>query len=208
VNIFTDWFHGTPSTIAQWTLTGRGALKGSAPLHKGLFFTTNRVFALGSALGSAGGSEASPNVYQATLKPGARVLDISAPGVTCTPQESEHLRQLVVSRRPGKGNIQAEYLEYWVNGWRTGEIMKYAVRPGDLQMEQLARLALNQRETADGQRAWNLLQRITRDCIEDIVDASIAAGYQAVAGNERQDGVTYPILIVLDPNILTSPVKV
>ena len=208
MNIFTDWFHGTPSTIAQWTLTGRGALKGSAPLHKGLFFTTNRVFALGSALGSAGGSEASPNVYQATLKPGARVLDISAPGVTCTPQESEHLRQLVVSRRPGKGNIQAEYLEYWVNGWRTGEIMKYAVRPGDLQMEQLARLALNQRETADGQRAWNLLQRITRDCIEDIVDASIAAGYQAVAGNERQDGVTYPILIVLDPNILTSPVKV
>ena len=208
MNIFTDWFHGTPSTIAQWTLTGRGALKGSAPLHKGLFFTTNRVFALGSALGSAGGSEASPNVYQATLKPGARVLDISAPGVTCTPQESEHLRQLVVSRRPGKGNIQAEYLEYWVNGWRTGEMMKYAVRPGDLQMEQMARLALNQRETADGQRAWNLLQRITRDCIEDIVDASIAAGYQAVAGNERQDGVTYPILIVLDPNILTSPVKV
>ncbi|MNR34875.1 hypothetical protein D3C85_1526810 [compost metagenome] len=86
--------------------------------------------------------------------------------------------------------------------------MKYAVRPGDLQMEQMARLALNQSETADGQRAWNLLQQSTRDCIEDIVDASIAAGYQAVAGNERQYGVTYPILIVLDPNILTSPVKV
>ncbi|BFT64286.1 hypothetical protein [Pseudomonas moorei] len=41
-----------------------------------------------------------------------------------------------------------------------------------------------------------------------IVDASILAGYQAVAGNELQDGVSYPILIVLDPSILTSPVKV
>lgn len=208
MNIFTDWFHGTPSTIAQWTLSGRGALKGSAPLHKGIFFTTSRMFALGSALGSAGESTASPNVYQATVRPGARVLDISAPGVTCSPEESESLRRLVVSRRPGKGNIQAEYLEYWVNGWRTGEIMKYATRPGDLQMEQMARLALFHRETAEGQHAWNLLQRITRDCIEDIVDAAIAAGYQAVAGNERQDGVTYPILIVLDPSILTSPVKV
>ncbi|MDD1011664.1 MULTISPECIES: hypothetical protein [Pseudomonas] len=136
------------------------------------------------------------------------MLDISDPGVTCTPQESEQLRQLVVSRRPGKGNIQAEYQEYWENGWRTGEIMKYAVRPGDLQMAQMAHLALYQRETAAGLRAWNLMQQTTRDCIEDIVDASIAAGYQAVAGNERQYGVTYPILIVLDPNILTSPVKV
>jgi hypothetical protein len=45
-------------------------------------------------------------------------------------------------------------------------------------------------------------------CIEDIVDASRVAGYQAVAGNEMQDGVTYPLLIVLDPSILTSPVNV
>ena len=208
MNIFTDWLHGTPSTITQWTLSGRGALKGSAPLHKGLFFTTSRVFALGSALGSAGGAKASQNVYQANLKPGARVLDISAPGVTCSPEESENLRRLVVSRRPGKGNIQAEYPEYWIAGWRTGDIMKYAPRPGDQQMELMAYLALEQRNTAAGQHAWNVLQQITRDCIEDIVDAAIAAGYQAVAGNERQDGVTYPILIVLDPSILTSPVKV
>ncbi|WP_426158115.1 hypothetical protein [Pseudomonas sp. TSRC2-2] len=136
------------------------------------------------------------------------MLDISAPGVTCSPEESENLRRLVVSRRPGKGNIQAEYLEYWVNGWWTGDIMKYAPRPGDLQMELMAHLALNQRKTPAGQHAWNLVQQITRDCIEDIVDAAIAAGYQAVAGNERQDGVTYPILIVLDPSILTSPKKV
>ncbi len=204
MNIFTDWLHGTPSTITQWKLTGRGVLKGSAPLHKGLFFTTNRAF----AEGSAGGPNASPNVYQANLKPEAHVLDISDPGVTCTHQESEHLRQLVVSRRPGKGNILSEYQFYWEKGWRTGEIMKYAVRPGDQQMAQMAELALNQRQTAAGQLAWNLLQKTTRDCIEDIVDASIAAGYQAVAGNEQQYGVTYPILIVIDPNILTSPVKV
>ena len=208
MNIFTDWLHGTPSTITQWTLSGRGALKGSAPLHKGLFFTTSRAFALGSARGSAGQSTASPNVYRATVRPGARVLDISAPGVTCSLDESENLRRLVVSRRPGKGNIQAEYPQYWVDGWRTGGIMKYAPRPGDQQMELMAYLALNHRNTVPGQHAWNLVQQITRDCIEDIVDASIAAGYQAVAGNERQDGVTYPILIVLDPSILTSPVKV
>mgnify|MGYP007013227764 FL=1 len=49
---------------------------------------------------------------------------------------------------------------------------------------------------------------ITRQCIEDIVDGAIKSGYQAVAGNEPQYGVTYPILIVLDPAILTPPIEV
>jgi len=205
MNIFTDWLHGTPSNITQWKLNGREVFnKGSAPLHKGLFFTTNHAFALVNAGGPAGSSK----VYKANLKPGACVLDLSDPGVTCTNQDSEHLRQLVVSRRPGKGNIQSEYQFYWEKGWRTGEIMKYAVRPGDQQMAQMAELALNQPKTAAGQLARNVLQKTTRDCIEDIVEASILAGYQAVAGNEQQYGVTYPILIVLEPSVLTSPVKV
>ncbi|MFJ4135655.1 hypothetical protein [Pseudomonas cyclaminis] len=204
MNIYTDWLHGTPSLITQWTLTGRGALKGTTPLHKGLFFTTSRKFALASGRGHG----ASSNLYQATVKPGAHVLDITDPDVTCTPHESEHLRQLVVSRRPGLGNIQCEYEYYWKTGWRTGDIMKYAPRPGDEMMAKTADLALHQRHTSAGLRAWNLCQMITRQCIEDIVDASIEAGYQAVAGNERQDGVTYPILIVLDPDILTIPVKI
>ncbi|MCY1258430.1 hypothetical protein D9M68_46890 [compost metagenome] len=75
-------------------------------------------------------------------------------------------------------------------------------------MAEMSRLALYARKTAEGLHAWNVCQQATRDCIEDIVDASRAAGYQAVAGNEMQDGVTYPLLIVLDPSILTSPVKV
>jgi hypothetical protein len=180
MNIFTDWLHGTPSVITQWMLTGRGALKGLAPLHKGLFLTTSREFATGSA-----GIGASPNVYQSALKTDARVLDISDPGVTCTSQQSEELRELAAGRRPGEGYIQYEYQAFWESGWRTGEIMKYALREGDLKMAHWAHLALHQRHTNDGQRAWNMMQMITRQCIEDIVDASIQAGYQAVAGNER-----------------------
>ncbi|WP_122665089.1 hypothetical protein [Pseudomonas viridiflava] len=204
MDIYTDWLHGTQSLIAQWTLTGRGALKGTTPLHKGLFFTTSRKFALDS--GQVHGTNA--NLYQATVVPGAHVLDITDPDVTCTPRESEHLRQLVVGRRPGMGNIQCEFKQHWKTGWRTGDIMKYAPRPGDEMMAKMADLAIHHRDTVAGQRAWNLCQMITRQCIEDIVDASIEAGYQAVAGNERQYGVTYPILIVLDPNILTTPVKI
>lgn len=204
MNIFTDWLHGTPSIITEWTLSGRGALKGIAPLHKGLFFTTNRKFAEGSGRTT----NATPNVYQASIKAGSHVLDLSEPGVTCTSQESEQLRQLAMSRRPGKGNVQCEYRAFWEKGWRTGEIMKYAVREGDQEMAMMSYLATEQRHTDVGQRAWNRMQMITRECIEDIVDASIKAGYQAVAGNERQYGITYPILIVLDPDILTSPVAV
>jgi hypothetical protein len=203
MNIFTDWLHGTPSVITHWMLANRGALKGAMPLHKALFFTTSRQFAAGSA-----GPHANPNVYKSTLKPDARVLDISEPGLTCTLAESEQLRLLVANRRPGKGNIQCDYQELWEEGWRTGDIMKYAPRPGDQEMAHMAHLALNHRDINAGRQAWNMIQMITRQCIEDIVDASIGAGYQAIAGNERQDGVTYPILIVLDPNILTSPVKV
>lgn len=210
MNVFTDWLHGTPSIITQWSLNGRGALKGITPLHKGLFFTTNRKFATES--GQVHG--ANYHLYQTTIKPESLVLNISVPGVTCTHQESEHLRQLVASRRPGKGNIQCEYELHWKNGWKTGDIMKYAPRPGDEVMAKMADLAVQHRntaedrQTAEGLHAWNLCQMITRECIEDIVEASIEAGYQAVAGNERQDGVTYPILIVLDPNILTTPVKI
>lgn len=203
MNIYTNWLHGTPSTITQWTLTGRGDLKGGLPLHKGLFFTTNRTFAEGSGGWSDGGATA-PNVYQANLIPGAQVLDISDPGVTCTSQESETLRKLVAARRPGKGNLQCETTEHWVNGWRTGHIMKYAPRPED----ERRLFLLTQPHTVDGRRAWNEIQTFTRDCIEDIVEASSEAGYQAVAGNEFQSGQKYPLLIVLDPTILTPPVKV
>lgn len=204
MNIYTDWLHGTPSTITQWTLTGRGALKGNVPLHKGLFFTTNRTFAQGSGGWSDGGATA-PNVYQANLIPGAHVLDISDPGVTCTFQESETLRKLVAARRPGKGNLQCETEKDWNIGWRTGRIMKYAPRPED---ERRVFLVTQKLHTTDGRRAWNEIQTLTRDCIEDIVEASSIAGYKAVAGNEYQSGQKYPLLIVLDPSILTPPVKV
>ncbi|TCV51377.1 hypothetical protein EDB99_10743 [Pseudomonas sp. 460] len=75
-------------------------------------------------------------------------------------------------------------------------------------MQAMQYLATYQRDTPEGIVSFNHIQKLTRDCIEDIVDAAIAAGYQAVAGNELQSGVTYPLLIVLDPSILTAPVKV
>ncbi|CAI9912229.1 hypothetical protein PAER4782_34645 (plasmid) [Pseudomonas aeruginosa] len=86
--------------------------------------------------------------------------------------------------------------------------MKYAPRPGDQMMAYLAHMAINFRDTSEGMQAWNTVQMITRQCIEDIVDGAIKVGYQAVAGHEQQDGVTYPILIVLDPAILTPPIKI
>jgi len=84
LNIYTDWLHGTSSSITQWTIAGRGAVKGQTPLHKALFFTTDPFFAKFS-----GGP--SPTVYMANLLPGAHVLDISDPGVTCSREDSEKL---------------------------------------------------------------------------------------------------------------------
>ncbi|HBO1619467.1 hypothetical protein ACPA0O_18480 [Ectopseudomonas chengduensis] len=201
MNIYTDWLHGTSSSITQWTLAGRGAVKGQTQLHKALFFTTDPFFAKFS-----GGQ--SPTVYMANLLPGAHVLDISDPGVTCSREDSEQLRAAVAGMRPGKGNILCEYPYNWNKGWRTGEVMKYAPRPGDQMMAYLAHMAINFRDTSEGMQAWNTVQMITRQCIEDIVDGAIKVGYQAVAGHEQQDGVTYPILIVLDPAILTPPIKI
>lgn len=204
MNINTDWLHGTTYTIDEWTLTERNQKKGGSPVHKAIFFTTDRDF----AIFSGGGVTASPKVYMANLKPGAHVLDLSDPGRTCTTEESEELRKRVQSRRPGQGNVFAEYPFYWENGWRTGGMMKLGERPGDAYMAAMSRLALTEPKTPQSINAWNVCQQATRDAIEDIVDASRAAGYQAVAANEMQYGRTYPLLIVLDPSILTLPVKV
>lgn len=75
-------------------------------------------------------------------------------------------------------------------------------------MKRMLYLAMYKRDTPEGIASYNHLQKTTRDCIEDIVDAAIAAGYQAVAGHELQNSVTYPLLIVLDPSTLSAPVKV
>ena len=139
MNIYTDWLHGTSSSITQWTLAGRGAVKGQTQLHKALFFTTDPFFAKFS-----GGQ--SPTVYMANLLPGAHVLDISDPGVTCSREDSEQLRAAVAGMRPGKGNILCEYPYNWNKGWRTGEVMKYAPRPGDQMMAYLAHMAINFRD--------------------------------------------------------------
>ncbi|WP_223508756.1 MULTISPECIES: hypothetical protein [unclassified Pseudomonas] len=201
----TKWLHGTTSTITEWTLDGRGAIKGPMPLHKALFFTSNRSF----AEGSSGSSGSGANVYQTTIKAESNVLDLSKPGVTCTTQESEIFRKRVMMCRPGKTNIQAEYQQHWEAGWQTGAIMKYAHREHEEeQMKRMHYLAMYKRDTPEGIASYNHLQKTTRDCIEDIVDAAIAAGYQAVAGHELQSSVTYPLLIVLDPSILSAPVKV
>lgn len=184
-------------------IAGRGELKGLAPLHKGLFFTTSLEFAKKCA-----GPVTSCSVYQAALQPDAHVLDISDPGVTCTFQESEQMRHLVAKRRLGERSIQCEFRESWEEGWRTGSIMNYSTRPGDRQIAYISHLAFYDRHADGGQRVMNMMQIITRQYIEDIVEAAIEAGYQAIAGNERQDGKTYLILIVLDPVIMTAPVKI
>jgi hypothetical protein len=203
MNVFTDWFHGTRSIVSQWDLVGRAAVKNNTPLHKGLFFTTSIPFATGCIDGEKG------HVYRSTVNQGAHILDMTAPGQTCTVAESEKFRNLVISCRRGKGNVQAEDRHSWERGWVSGEIMKYLPRHSEaIQMQTTFALAMNERHTELGIRSFNFLQKLTRDCIEDIVEAAIKAGYQAVAGHEIQFRVTHQILIVLDPSILTPPVKV
>ena len=204
MNIFSDWLHGTSSIISDWKLTDRNVQKGGAQLHKALFFTTSRPFA---AL-SSGVPAANTNVYQANLMPGARVLDISDPGVTCSFQQSNALRLRVVGLRPGLCNVQALKQQDWEQAWRTGDIMKYFIGSANDKIAKYAYVLNNMPNTPQAVAAWNAIQKATRDCIEDIVDASIAEGYQAVAGNEKQSNNTYPILIVLDPSIITPPLKV
>ena len=86
--------------------------------------------------------------------------------------------------------------------------MKYFIDSTNNKMAMYAYVLKNMPNTPQAIVARNAIQMATRDCIEDIVDASIAEGYQAVAGNEMQTNTTYPILIVLDPSIITPPVKV
>lgn len=197
-----DWLHGTPFNIEKWDVSERGDLKDGTPLHKALFFTTDRGFA------NASGGSGHVNVYRANVKAGARILDLSDPGTTCSVTDSEEFRKLVVGIRPGRSNIQCQYQEYWEIGWRTGMVMKYAVREGDRPMEMAQYYLQHEPSTMNGIKAKIAIQAHTRDCIEDIVDAAIKARYQAIIGNEQQWGVTYPILIVIDPSILTRPVKV
>nr|WP_314565941.1 hypothetical protein [uncultured Pseudomonas sp.] len=200
MNMSLDWLHGTPFNIKEWQISERGDLKEGTPLHEALFFTTDRSFA------NASGGGGHVNVYRANVQPGARILDLSDPGKTCSIPDSEAFRKLVVGVRPGLCNIQCVYKEYWEQGWRTGQIMKYAPRPDDWEMVDVAKRAV-QTEKVDI-FAKVIIQEVTRDCIEDIVKAAKEAKYQAIIGNEFQSGVTYPILIVLDPSILTTPDKV
>ena len=86
--------------------------------------------------------------------------------------------------------------------------MKYGVREGDQAMERARYYAQHHPSTMEGKAAKVIIQIHTRNCIEDIVDAAIKSKYQAIIGNEQQWGVTYPILIVIDPSILTPPVQV
>lgn len=201
----TNWYHGTVSTISDWKIGGRGAIKGAMSLHEGLFFSSDHSFAKLSADARDGAC----NVYSSTLTPKAKILDLSNPGVSCLSSDSESFRDLVRNIRPGKGNIQADYKEYWEAGWKNGHMMKYAPRPHEAEeIQKLFLLAQTQRHTKEGAESYNLIQSMTRNCIEDIVQAGRKAGYQAIIGNEFQYQKTYPILIVLDASVLSPPVPI
>lgn len=203
MDFLTDWFHGTNSEFSQWKIDGRTAnLKNGMPLHRGLFFTKSLLFAKQSVQAYA----TNGHVYKSSVLPGKAILNLSRPGETCTTVESESFRKAVRNVRPGKGNAQVDYQQYWQEGWKTGEIMKFAPPPHEAdRYQKLHHLALEFPGTAQSIAIMNQLQAITRDCIEDIVTAGKLSGYQAILGNEQQSGVSYPILIVLDSSILTVP---
>lgn len=203
MDYLTDWFHGTNSRFSQWKIDGRPAnLKNGMPLHRGLFFTKSLLFAKQSVQAYA----ANGHVYKSSVLPGKAMLNLIRPGETCTIAESESFREAVRSVRPGKGNAQVDYQHYWQEGWKTGEIMKFAPSPHEAEhYQRLHHLALAFPGTTQSIAVFNQLQAITRDCIEDIVTAGKLSGYQAILGNEQQSGASYPILIVLDSSILTPP---
>lgn len=154
MNIFSDWLHGISSIITDWKLTGRNVQKGGAQLHKALFFTTSRPF----AELSSGVPARNTNVYLANLIPGAQVLDISDPGVTCTFDQSNALRLRVANLRPGLCNMQALKQPEWEKAWRSGDIMKYFIGPTNIKMAMYAHVLKNMPNTPQSVAAWNAIQ--------------------------------------------------
>jgi len=197
------WLHGTEVHFNQWKLPLPKKLKhknGMAP-HSALFFTLSRKYAIDSSEGTGG-------LVTSTLIPSANVIDLN----TCTDSESDAFRRQVLTKETACDNQQYLTLENWREACKTGSVMKYAP-PAEKEpfLRALHYQSQNEFHTNAGRIAWNQLQLLTRNNIEDIVLAAIDLGYDAVITNEIDTldplgPQTYPIMFATKANVLTKPV--
>lgn len=99
----------------------------------------------------------------------------------------------------------------WIAGWKSGRIMKYA--PSEDERKILApriHLATHARHTPEGNAAFNEIQKLTRDLIEELVTSARELGHEGVIGNEidtlhPSGSQTYKTMFVLNPEIIENP---
>ena len=77
-------------------------------------------------------------------------------------------------------------------------------------MQQKANLALHAKHTPQGVAAYNELQLLTRNVIEELVVSARELGYEAVIGNEIDTlhplgPKTYRIMFALNTKVITGP---
>jgi len=204
------WLHGTEVYFDKWKLPlGKQPHKSGMESHSAIFFTTSREYALGAANGSEG-------LCSAELLSSSNILDMN----NCTNTESEKYRLQVAQKYIGRRNPQVIYPQYWKKGWQSGSIMKYAASTPQeaAEMQKKANLAIHAKHTPQGAAAYNELQLLTRNVIEELVVSARELGYEAVIGNEIDTlhplgSKTYKIMFALttkavsDPEWVTKPIK-
>jgi hypothetical protein len=202
MNNVSKWIHGTEVHFNKWKLPlDKQPHKGGMESHTAIFFTTSSTYALGAANGTGG-------LCSASLIENSNVLDMN----NCTSSQSEKYREQCSKKRLGSKNPQILYPEHWRNGWKTGNIMKYAASSEAefAAMQEKVKLAIHHKETPQGAAAHNELQILTRSVIEELVASARELGYDAVIGNEidtlhATGPKTYPIMFVLNHNKLSEP---
>lgn len=198
----TNWLHGTEVFFCDWKLPiGRPPHKRGLDALSGIFFTSDEPYAIGASEGTGG-------LCSVKLLPGFKVLDMNK----CSAVESEMYRKQVEKKKIAKNNVQVVYPQYWNEGWKSGLIMKYAPLCEKEQQMLYKKniLAVTKKSTQEGISAFNELQLLTRNYIDELVVAAKELGYDAVVGNEidtldPRGPQTYKILFVLNPACITPP---
>jgi uncharacterized protein YbjQ (UPF0145 family) len=199
---YKTWMHGTQVYFTNWTLPlGRLKHKGGLDAHSAIFFTTDKEFALGAAQNYGG-------LCSAQLLPSANVLDMNS----CSASESENYRVKCSQKKMGRQSPNITYQPYWVSGWKTGRIMKYVVSTESEAnvMKRKVELATTAIDTPEGIKAFNEIQLLTRQAIEELVISAKELGYDAVIGNEidtlhPSGQKTYRIMFVINHKVLSPP---
>ena len=197
------WLHGTEVYFDSWQLPqGKQTHKHGVNPLSAIFLTTSQEFALDAASSSGG-------LCSATLINKPNILDMN----NCSVEESEQYRLQVLSKPLGQKNSQIMDSKNWRSGWLNGKIMKFtpSCTKEAAVLAYKTKLALLARNTTAGVTAFNELQLLTRNTIEELVISAKELGYDGVIGNEidtlHPTGEKhYRVLFVLTAHYLSKPV--